>query len=78
MRDYFCNELQPMIIDGDRETKEEIYRIMKNDYVPTTNSMINDFRRYMEGAENFSLDEVYQEILRLMNDEKIRINVIGI
>lgn len=70
VRDYFCNELQPMIIDGDRETKEEIYRIMKNDYVPTTNSMINDFRRYMEGAENFSLDEVYQEILRLMNDEK--------
>lgn len=50
---------------------------MKNDYVPTTNSMINDFRRYMEGAENFSLDEVYQEILRLMNDEKIRINVIN-
>lgn len=39
-----------MIIDGDRETKEEIYRIMKNDYVPTTNSMINDFRRYMEGC----------------------------
>ena len=77
VRDYFCNELQPMIIDGDRETKEEIYRIMKNDYVPTTNSMINDFRRYMEGAENFSLDEVYQEILRLMNDEKIRINVIN-
>lgn len=25
VRDYFCNELQPMIIDGDRETKEEIY-----------------------------------------------------
>ena len=23
VRDYFCNELQPMIIDGDRETKEE-------------------------------------------------------
>ena len=77
VRDYFCNELQPMIIDGDRETKEEIYRIMKNDYVPTTNSMINDFRRYMEGAGKFSLDEVYQEILRLMNDEKIRINVIN-
>ena len=41
VRDYFCNELQPMIIDGDRETKEEIYRIMKNDYVPTTLSLIH-------------------------------------
>lgn len=75
--DYFFNELQPMIIDGDKETREEIYKIIQEDYLPTTRKMLKDFNRYMDGADIFDVDEVFEEIVRLMNNEKIKISVIN-
>lgn len=75
--DYFFNELQPMIIDGDKETEQEIYELIREDYFPTTESMHSDFGRYMEGVEKINEKTIFDEIVRLMNDEKIKINVIN-
>lgn len=75
--EYFYDELQPMIIDGDTATKTEIYEIINDEYYPTSEKMRNEFSRYMDGAADIDADTIYTEILRLMNEEKIRINVIN-
>ncbi|MBE5960923.1 MAG: hypothetical protein E7256_05985 [Lachnospiraceae bacterium] len=77
VKDYFFDELQCMIIDGDAETKNEFYKLIEEDYLPTTKSMKEDFGRYMEGADEYDPDKVYEEIIRLMNEDKIKIHVIN-
>lgn len=76
VRDYF-DELQSMIIDADTETKNSIYKLLSTDYLPTTKKMKKDFSRYMDNSDVYNIDEVYGEIVRLMNEEKIRISVIN-
>lgn len=77
IREYFFDELQSMIIDGDTKTKKEIYEIIKKDYLPTTTMMKNEFSRYMDDSDNYDPDEVYREVIRLMNEEKVRLKVIN-
>ncbi len=77
VRDYFFDELQSMIIDRDRETREEFYQLILDDYLSTTKKMKNNFIRYMEDADEFDPDEVYREIVRLMNEDKIKLHVIN-
>lgn len=76
VRDYY-DELQSMIIDGDKETKEEIYRLISEEYLPISAKMRRDFLRYMDGADDIDSDMIYNEIIRLMNEDKVRINVIN-
>ena len=75
--EYFYDELQNMIIDNDKKTKEEIYNIISEDYIPTTKEMQNEFSRYMQGSTLYDIDEVYNEIKRLMNEEKVVVKVIN-
>ncbi len=75
--EYFFDELQSMIIDGDSETKTEIYDLIRTEYFPISEKMREDFSKYMEGAEDVDADRIYKEIVRLMNENKIKINVIN-
>lgn len=75
--EYFFDELQSMIIDGDSATKTEIYDLIKKEYLPVSEKMRKDFSRYMEGAYDVRVDEIYEEIVRLMNEDKVKINVIN-
>lgn len=77
IKDYFFDELQPMLIDGDYETRREMYKLIREDFVPTTKKMQKDFSRYMEGVEIINEDKIFEEVVRLMDCEKIRINVIN-
>lgn len=75
--EYFFDELQSMIIDGDSETKAEIYDLIRKEYLPVSKKMRKDFSRYMEDAYDVEADEIYEEIVRLMNEDKVKINVIN-
>ena len=75
--EYFLDELQPMIVDGDSETKEKIYSLIKEEYYPISAKMRAGFSRYMDGADDIDADVIFQEIVRLMNEERIKINVIN-
>lgn len=77
VNEYFFDELQPMLIDGDIETRNEIYKLIESDYLQTTTIMLNDFSRYMDDASVYLADDVFFEIIRLMNDDKIKISVIN-
>ena len=77
VNEYFFDELQPMLIDGDIETRNEIYKLIESDYLKTTTSMMNDFSRYMDDASVYIADDVFSEIIRLMNDDKIKISIIN-
>lgn len=74
--EYF-EELQSMIIDGDKETKIEIYDLIKEEYWPTSSKMRKEFSRYMDNSYDIDADDIYIEIIRLMNEGKIKINVIN-
>lgn len=76
IRDYY-EELQGMIIDGDTETKASIIKLIEEDYIPTTKKMAEEFERYMEDSDLYSVDTVWEEILRLMNEEKIKISIVN-
>ena len=76
IRDYY-DDLQNMIIDGDKETKESIYKIIEDDYIPTTKEMIEKFSKYMEDSSLYDKDKIYREIIRLVSDDKIKIKVIN-
>lgn len=75
--EYFFDELQSMIIDGDSETKAEIYDLIREEYLPVSAKMRKDFSRYMEDADDIDADEIYEEIVRLMNEDRVRVNVIN-
>ena len=75
--EYFFDELQSMIIDGDRETKEDIIDIIRQEYYPISEKMRNDFSRYMEDAYDVDVEKIYDEIVRLMNEDKVKVNVIN-
>ena len=75
--EYFYDELQSMIIDGDSETKAEIYNLIREEYLPISEKMRKDFPRYMENAYDVDEDEIYEEIARLMNEDRVKINVIN-
>lgn len=77
VKDYFFDELQSMIIDDDSETKTEIYDLIRKEYLPISEKMRKDFSKYMEDAYDVDIDEIYEEIVRLMNENKIRVNVIN-
>lgn len=77
VKDYFFDELQSMIIDDDSETKTEIYDLIRKEYLPISEKMRKDFSKYMEDAYDVDVDEIYEEIVRLMNENKIRVNVIN-
>jgi len=77
VKDYFLNQLQNMIIDGDRQTKEEFQELYNRDFVPTTRKMNADFSKYMSGAQDIDFESMYQEIISLMNDEKVEVNTIN-
>lgn len=74
---YFCDELQNMIINGDIEVEKQIKDIIKNDYLTTTAEMKNNFSRYMDDSDFYEVDDVYKEIVRLMNENKIKVKVIN-
>lgn len=75
--EYFFDELQSMIIDGDTETRDEIYKLIEEEYLPVSEKMRNEFSKYMDGAVDISSDVIYEEILRLMNENRVKINVIN-
>lgn len=75
--EYFFDELEPMIIDGDRKTREEIFELIRNDYANVTAEMKRDFGKYMEDTDIVPEEEIYKEIVRLVSEEKIRVNVIN-
>lgn len=75
--EYFFDELQSMIIDGDSETKAEIYDLIREEYLPISEKMRKDFPRYMENAYDIDENEIYEEIVRLMNEDRVKVNVIN-
>ena len=75
--EYFFDELQSMIIDGDDETKAEIYGLIQEEYLPTSEKMRSDFSKYMENSDDIDVDKIYEEIVRLMNEDKVKVNVIN-
>lgn len=75
--EYFFDELQSMIIDGDSETKAEFYDLIREEYLPISEKMRKDFPRYMENAYDVDEDEIYGEIVRLMNEDRVKVNVIN-
>ena len=75
--EYFFDELQSMVIDGDKQTQKEILNIIEKDYAITTKKMTKEFGRYMEGTSSYDAEEVYQEIVRLMNEDRVKIKVIN-
>lgn len=77
VKEYFFDELEPLIIDGDKETRREIYELIRNDYEMVTRVMKNDFDKYMDGASLIPENDIFDEIVRLVGEEKIRINTIN-
>lgn len=75
--EYFFDELQSMIIDGDSETKAEIYDLIREEYLPVSEKMRKEFSRYMENAGDIEVDDIYEEIVRLMNEDRVKVNVIN-
>lgn len=75
--EYFFDELQSMIIDGDSETKAELYDLIREEYLPISEKMRKDFPRYMENAYDIDEDDIYEEIVRLMNEDRVKVNVIN-
>lgn len=75
--EYFFDELQSMIIDGDSETKKEIFELINEEYLPVSAKMRRDFSKYMEDSYDIEADKIYEEIVRLMNEDKVKINVIN-
>ena len=75
--EYFFDELQSMIIDGDSETKAEIYDLIREEYLPVSEKMRKEFSRYMENAGDIEADDIYEEIVRLMNEDRVKVNVIN-
>lgn len=75
--EYFFDELQSMIIDGDSETKAELYDLIREEYLPISEKMRKDFPRYMENTYDVDEDEIYEEIVRLMNEDRVKVNVIN-
>ena len=75
--EYFFDELQSMLIDGDSETKIEIYDLIREEYLPVSEKMRKDFSRYMEDADDIDADEIFEEIVRLMNENKVKVYVIN-
>lgn len=75
--EYIFDELQSMIIDGDSETKSEIYNLIRDEYLPISKKMRTEFSRYMENADDIDVDDIYEEIVRLMNEDKVKVNVIN-
>lgn len=63
---YLQDEVVNYIANGDREIEEEIKEIWIKDYVFTTESMRKDFPKYMKGVKDFSWNEVWNEIRRLI------------
>lgn len=75
--EYFFDELQTMIIDADSGTKAEIYHLIQEEYLPVSEKMRKDFSKYMEDAYDVKADEIYEEIVRLMNENRVKVNVIN-
>lgn len=76
IRDYF-DVLQSMIIDGDIYTINFINELIKEDYATTTKEMKNAFSRYMEDVKTDNYRTVFDEIVRLMNEDCIKIHIIN-
>ena len=76
VKEYF-DVLQSMIIDHDSETINDINKLWEKDYLPTTQKMKSNFVKYMEDVDNIEYNTVFTEIVRLMNEDKIKIHVIN-
>lgn len=77
VKDYFNDQLQNMIIDEDRETKQELYDLYIKDFIPTSKTMNIEFPKFMFDVDDIGFEDVYTEIVRLMSDEKVVVNTIN-
>ncbi|RII32954.1 hypothetical protein D2A34_19145 [Clostridium chromiireducens] len=76
VKEYY-DILQSMIIDGDTKILFELKQLWESDFVPTTQKMMQDFEKYMNGVELIEYKSVINEIKRLMNEELIKIHMIN-
>lgn len=77
VKNYFFDQLQNMIIDGDNQTKEDFYELYIKDYITTTNTMNKNFSKYMVGVRENDFESIYNEIIRLMSDERVEVSTIN-
>jgi len=72
VKEYY-EDLENQIRYGDFETKEELRGIWENDYILTTKKMKHYFPRYMDGCNDVSWNEVWDEIVRIATKKEITI-----
>lgn len=70
---YFTDEIYNYIKNHDPEIKRDLQKLWENDYVATTTAMRDEFPQYMQEVEDFSWNEVYQEIERFIKAKEYSI-----
>lgn len=76
VREYY-ESLQEMLIDGDDEIIEELKQIWDDDYKKTTLEMKENYSKYMEDIEYIEWSIVYDEIIKIVEEDQIDICMIN-
>ena len=63
---FFKEEIANYVINNDSEIENELKSIWENDYLVTTESMRNDFHKYMTDVKDFDWDTIWTEIRRFI------------
>ncbi len=70
---YFKDEIANYVLNNDIEIEEELRNIWESDYLTTTESMRNDFPKYMSNSPNFGWKEIWVEIRRYVRAKEYAI-----
>ena len=70
---YFHEEIFSYIRNGDSEIEENLKTLWEKDYRPTTENMRLEFGNYMKDIPEFTWNQIYSEIKRLMKEKEFAI-----
>lgn len=73
IKQYFEDEVANYIQFGDSTIHEELKSIWENDYSSTTSVLHVQFPKYMTGCTQFSWEEIWKEIIRIVTKKEIKI-----
>ncbi len=70
---YFIDEIYNYIKNGDAEIENDLRSIWEEDYVSTTDKMVEGYPKYMTNCSNFDWDTTYKEIVRFIKAKEFTI-----
>lgn len=71
--EYYAEEIENPIRYADSGIESELKRIWEEDYVPTTDKMRRQFRKYMSGCDDVSWGCIWTEVKRLVHEKEITV-----